>query len=376
MKVAFLTDFPEDPLRPSGGVQAVSVNLVDALMEYTDVTLEVVTFESGKGHSFVEDYKKTRIHRLFHKKMRKLVLASGPGRRMIEKYVDEISPDLIHSNDWYGLIVKNIDIPKVFTVHGFIHKDTYLSGKNMPLIRSFLWKKAEVSAWRAQDTIISISPYVTKKLRAFVPGNRITEIDNPVDPGFFNISVKETDGVIFCSAAVSPRKNILGLLRALKILLSGGVKAELRLAGAVIDEKYKNKLDDYIVENRLGNSVCFLGQVNADIIKKELAEALVYALVSYEENSPMGIEEAMAAGVPVVASNSCGMPYMVEQGRSGYLVDPCSPDEIASAVKEILQNDRKRNDMRRKSVQIARDRFDPWQIALKTRAVYEKVISS
>jgi glycosyltransferase involved in cell wall biosynthesis len=376
MKVAFLTDFPEDPSRPSGGVQSVSVNLINALVENSDLNIEVLTFTSGKDHTTIEEYKNTRIHRLFNKKMRKLVFALGPGKKIIEEYMKEISPDVIHSNDWYGILVRKIDIPKVFTVHGFIHKDTALSGKNMPFIRSLFWRTAEISAWRGQDKIISISPYVTKKLRSFVPGERIIEIDNPVNPGFFNIPENTKDGVIFCSAGIFPRKNILGLFKALRILLSEGIKAELRIAGSIKDEAYKRLLDDYIAEKEIYENVCFLGQLKSEEIKRELSQAAVYALVSFEENSPMGIEEAMAAGVPVVASDRCGMPYMVEQGKSGYLIDPGSSEDIAASIKEIIQDNAKREKMRRRSIQIAGDRFAPESIAARTRFVYDNVFSS
>ena len=88
----------------------------------------------------------------------------------------------------------------------------------------------------------------------------------------------------------------------------------------------------------------------------------------------MGIEEAMAAGVPVVASNRCGMPYMVRDGESGYLVDPNDPEDIADRLGRILGDDALRQSMGAKSRQIARDRFHPAAVARRTREVYRRAI--
>ena len=105
-------------------------------------------------------------------------------------------------------------------------------------------------------------------------------------------------------------------------------------------------------------------------IREELSQASVFALVSLEENSPMGIEEAMAAGVPVVTSNRCGMPYMVRHGESGFLVDPNDPVDIAYRLESILGDDVLREAMGKRSKTIAEDRFHPRIVARRTREVY------
>ena len=84
----------------------------------------------------------------------------------------------------------------------------------------------------------------------------------------------------------------------------------------------------------------------------------------------MGIEEAMAAGVPVVTSNRCGMPYMVRDGESGYLIDPHNPADIADRLHLLLQRPSLRLRMSECSRAIARDRFHPESVARRTREVY------
>ena len=70
-----------------------------------------------------------------------------------------------------------------------------------------------------------------------------------------------------------------------------------------------------------------------------MACAAAFALISLEENSPMAIEEAMAAGVPVVTSNRCGMPYMVRDEESGFLVNPDDSEETAERLRQLLTDD-------------------------------------
>ena len=105
-------------------------------------------------------------------------------------------------------------------------------------------------------------------------------------------------------------------------------------------------------------------------VREELAAASAFALVSLEENSPMGIEEAMGAGVPVVTSNRCGMPYMVSHGRTGYLVDPNDPDQIADRLGDLLADDALRVRMGETARTVALARFHPRVVAERTREVY------
>jgi glycosyltransferase involved in cell wall biosynthesis len=88
----------------------------------------------------------------------------------------------------------------------------------------------------------------------------------------------------------------------------------------------------------------------------------------------MGIEEAMAAGVPVVTSNRCGMPYMVRDGESGFLVNPTNPEDIARRLGQLLKNDELRRSMGAKGREIALDRFHPAKVAARTREVYYRAI--
>ena len=373
MKVAIVTSFPRDRGAPRGGVEAVSVNLVNALAFYKDLDIHVVTTDPGILSIESCELPGFLVHRLPEKKMLKLLYALYPGRKQLSLFLKELAPDIVHSHDFYGIMTSGINIPKVFTIHGFIHADTLMSGTRFSFFRSFFWKKAEELAWKDQSRIISISPYVKEKLESVGIKGRVREINNPVDPDYFNVSRKEEKGVIFSSAVICPRKNTIGLIKAFSYLIEAGVNAELRLAGESQDTSYFEQVKNYINEKKLSNKVKFLGRLDKCGIMEELEKASVYALLSFEENAPIGIEEAMAAGVPVVSSNCCGMPYMVRNGLTGFLVDPNDNEGAALKFREILQNDSVRGAMSVNSRIAAEEDFHPDVVAAKTRKLYLEV---
>jgi glycosyltransferase involved in cell wall biosynthesis len=300
-----------------------------------------------------------------------LTAAIGPMRRQIADYVTALSPDVIHAHDIYGLMVQGLPIPRVFTIHGFIYGDTLVSGRSCAWVRSRLWRHFETAGWADQHHIISISPYVRERLAGIATGV-IHDIDNPIAASFFHLTRHEQKGIVFSAAAICQRKNTLVLIDAFAGLVRAGVATMLRLAGPVTEANYGERVRDRIRARCLADRVVLLGQISSSQVAAELTTASVFALVSLEENSPMGIEEAMAVGVPVVTSNRCGMPYMVRDGETGFLVDPNDPGEIAARLAELLADDARSAAMGARSRELARDRFHPDRVAHRTREVYRQ----
>ncbi|MCU7830007.1 MAG: glycosyltransferase family 4 protein [Candidatus Thiodiazotropha sp. (ex Myrtea sp. 'scaly one' KF741663)] len=374
IKLAIVTQFPADPEYPYGGVEAVSVNLVKSLSEISQLDVHVITLDKGITSPRHYEWLGSTIHRLPRTAKNELINALFSGRDTISSYISDLNPDIIHAHDTYGLMVSKLDYPRVFTVHGFIHGDTLLSQKNLPWIRSKIWKQIEHQGWSDQPHIISISPYVREKVSQ-VSKSVIHDIDNPISSRFFGIENAANKNIIFSAAVISPRKNTLNLINAIERLSSDGHDVELRLAGSVSNHEYGEIVAKTIKEKKLENKVKLLGRINSNEIQDELSQATIFALVSLEENSPMGIEEAMAAGIPVVTSNMCGMPYMVKDGESGFLVNPHDVSDIARRIKQIITDTKLMNSMRDTSRCIALERFHPDVVAKKTYRVYKDILN-
>jgi len=369
MKIAVVTHFPNDPQSPRGGVEAVSVNLVAALSAFPDLEVHVVTVNRLQKSTGVSRWHSATIHRLPYLGGTTLGNAIGRGRQQVSEYVYSLHPTVIHAHDTYGLMVQGLNIPRVFTVHGFIYADTRVSRMPLARLRSQLWKWFETRGWADQDYIISISPYVRERLIGIACGP-IYDIDNPVSPELFEVTRTERKGVIFSAAVIEPRKNTMQLVEVVRKLVDEGAEVELRLAGAFTNAAYAHQVERRIRELSLDRHVVLLGSITTDHVRRELEEASVFALLSLEENSPMGIEEAMAVGVPVVTSNRCGMPYIVRHGETGFLVDPKDTTTAARYFVQLLTDDDLRRRMGARSRAVALDRFHPAEVARRSRAVY------
>jgi len=150
------------------------------------------------------------------------------------------------------------------------------------------------------------------------------------------------------------------------------VDARLRLAGGIREPDYGRMVAERIVAAGLSDRVELLGALPSTAVMEELGRASAFVLVSLEENAPMGIAEAMAGGLPIVASDRCGMPYMVRDGVSGYLVDPLDVREVADRLAKLLHDPSLRQRMGEVGQTFARERFHPDVVACRTREVYRR----
>lgn len=375
LKLAIVTQFPADAGVPRGGVEAVSVNLVRSLAATGELEVHVVTLDPAVTVAATAEWAGAHIHRLPRAAASELGNALGAGRRAIQARLLELAPDIVHAHDTYGLMVQGLALPRVFTIHGFIYGDTLVSGQKFPWLRSKVWEHFEKRGWADQPHIISISPYVRERL-AGVSAAVIHDIDNPIAADFFDIERVERPGVVFCAAAICPRKNPLVLVEAAARLQQRGIAVELRLAGAVTDEGYGERVRQAVAAHRLEAQVRLLGLIGTAQVRSELAQAAVFALVSLEENSPMGIEEAMAARVPVLTSNRCGMPYMVRHGETGFLVDPLDVADVARRLETLLADAPRRAAMGTAAREVALARFHPQAVARRTLEVYREIVTA
>jgi glycosyltransferase involved in cell wall biosynthesis len=374
VRIVVATTFPVDPGAPRGGVEAVSVVLVHALARHRDLDVHVVTADAASQQPSVATWEGATIHRLPWRARRMLSGATGEAGRLVREQVAALRPDVVHAHDTYGIMLADLDLPRVLTIHGFIYADTRVSGERFAWIRSKVWQRIETAAWARYPHVISISPYVTARLDGVAPG-AVHAIDNPIAEMFFDTARRETAGRIFCAASIGPRKNTLGLVDAFAALVARGVDATLHVAGPRPLASYAEAVEQRVAALGLADRVRLLPSLPTDQVRDELSRASVLALVSLEENAPLTVQEAMAAGVPVVASDRCGMPFQVADGESGFLVDPADTGAIASAFERLLRDAAMREAFGRRGRELARDRYHPDVVAARTRAVYEAAFS-
>jgi glycosyltransferase involved in cell wall biosynthesis len=122
--------------------------------------------------------------------------------------------------------------------------------------------------------------------------------------------------------------------------------------------------------------VHFLGNLSIPDVQLELSRANCLVVPSFQENAPLTIAEAMAGGVPVVAANVGGIPGMVENEKTGLLVDPHDTESIAEAVLKILSDESLARSMGQSGKQTAETRFRASVVCEKTLNAYQEVLEA
>ncbi len=378
MRLALFSRYPRSFNLPKGGVESVTVILARALARMADLDVHLITLEQGLTEEIVEQDGKVTIHRLAASSWPQILdIHSGPGRKRLLTKIRQLQPDIVHSHETFGLTMGNLAIPHVFTVHGFDHANIPAEGRPYAGIRSLLWKYAEGRGLAQQHTIISISPYVRRMIEQYAPQSAIHDIDNPVDDRYFTITPDDQtdqDKRVLILGWINERKNTLGAVRAMAHAIGSGAKGTLVVAGEAKLTTYKEQLLQEIRSLGMEHHVEFLGHINREQLKSELRRTSILLLPSLQENAPMAISEAMAASIPVVTSNRCGMPYMVTDGESGFLIDPTNSEQIGTRLKELLRSPSLCRQMGARGREIALSRFHSDVVAAKTRAVYDNML--
>lgn len=140
---------------------------------------------------------------------------------------------------------------------------------------------------------------------------------------------------------LDPVKDQAGLIAAFKLLCdsSPATTAPLRLAIAG-EGVCRKDLETHIARLGLRDQVCLLG--DRKDVPEILAECDVFALSSVAEGIPLTLLEAMAAGLPVVATRVGGVAEVVVEGTTGTLVEPGSPAALAQALRGYVEDESRR----------------------------------
>jgi glycosyltransferase involved in cell wall biosynthesis len=131
------------------------------------------------------------------------------------------------------------------------------------------------------------------------------------------------------------RKGVDVLLAAMPELLRRHPAARLLIAG---DGEHRAALERAAAALALGEAVSFLGRADAMRVRRLLRGAAALVVPSIYEGMPLVVLEAMEASVPVVASRVSGIPEVVEDGRTGWLVPPEEPASLAVALAAALDD--------------------------------------
>jgi glycosyltransferase involved in cell wall biosynthesis len=139
---------------------------------------------------------------------------------------------------------------------------------------------------------------------------------------------------------------------------------------------YERLVHQAVEELRLGDAVDFLGALAPADLAGEYASAAAMLLVSKQETLPVSIQEAMAAGLPVIASPVGGVPHLVRDGENGFLVPWGDPELLARRILELLEDPERAGVMGAAARRHAGERFRLESVCARTLDVYREVIAA
>ena len=161
------------------------------------------------------------------------------------------------------------------------------------------------------------------------------------------------------------------LLRAMPMILKDKSRVQLVFVG---EGPFKSNLESFAEALNISSNVTFAGLIDDDLKKAfYYKSADVFVLPSLSESFGNVILEAMACGVPVVASKVGGIPDIVKHGKNGLLVPPKDPEALADAIIYLLENEDIREKMGKKGQEMVKD-YSWEKVAEETEEVYEMVL--
>jgi len=376
--------YPLEPGMVHGGIESVTSALVSALAAQDDIdNVAVLRFHHGDAST---DYRrvgpKVEVYYVRGQDRLRTITGSFLDVRKARKLVAEWKPDIVHGQEigWSGDIAVKCSPNSVVTVHGLIHVEIRMSARTKfrdklrvkpidALVRRVL---------RRAKVVISISNYDTQELGRLIKGTPVS-IANPTGLEFFALAPsRPSEPRLLFAGVLTPRKNVVGLLNAFAQVRQAVPEARLIMVGPPDpnDPDYAQTVRDRVTSLALGDSVDIVGFVDNDRLRHEIATARAVVLFSREETAPTIIAQAMAAGKPVVASRVGGVPEMVNDGESGFVVE--SEDETALAERMLtLLNDQ---DlclwMGARGHELALCRFNPDAVARQTVEAYRIALNS
>ena len=148
---------------------------------------------------------------------------------------------------------------------------------------------------------------------------------------------------------IEERKGLTNLIRSFPDIVKRHPTARLRIVGRALDNNYSDLLKRLARDLSVASKVVFSDAVPNDNVPSLMRAADILVVPSTTggaevEGLPNIILEGMASGIPIVATNICGIPEVVEQGKTGFLVSPGLVDELTSGVSELIESESLRSE--------------------------------
>ena len=158
-----------------------------------------------------------------------------------------------------------------------------------------------------------------------------------IDTNLFQIKkeLDERKDLVGYIGRLEEGKGVMNFVKAIPLILEKQDNLEFFLGGhGPLSDRIKNELEN----NNLSQKVELKGWISHDKVAEYLNELKLFILPSYSEGLPTGILEAMACGTPVLATPVGGIPDVIKDGETGFIIEVNSPECIAENILKVLNH--------------------------------------
>ncbi|MEQ1501666.1 MAG: glycosyltransferase family 4 protein [Myxococcota bacterium] len=321
----------------------------------------------------------------------------GYAARLVE---DGLSVDLLHCHDFYFTpaaleLRRTLGVPLVSTVH--LAFDPMQRFWGHPIDRTIAALEREMAL--RSDAVITVSRSMADLLSEThgVPSERLHVVYNGFDPAAFRAADEPLQAIrsrhrlpdgplVLYAGRVSPMKGVLELVRSARAVVRQRPEVHYLIAGVtpVIDRAYEGEIRAVLADDPLlASRVRFLGRVDRSELAALYRVAALAVVPSAYEPFGYAATEAMASGVPVVASSSGGLAEVVDEGcgaRVPWNEDATGArsvdvDALALAQTRLLADPVAAAAMGRRGAAMVAERFSLERMVRGTARVYDAVAS-
>jgi glycosyltransferase involved in cell wall biosynthesis len=375
-KVVLIGQYPIDPENINGGVEACMLGIVNEFKKYPDIDLHVVTIQILKKDIY-QNIEGVSVHYLASPPLPRFLTINTIDRYKVINKIKEINPDLVHGHiSNYGYYALKSGYPSIVTIHG-IAKEEY-DPKLRPSILDSIRRKSvlplEDFCLKNARIITTVSPYVVEKIGSICKGE-VHVVPNSIRDEFFEIQSQEVSDRLLFIGGIEPRKGLLNVIKAVELICAKRDNVRLHIVGGIRKQGYYDSLVEYVERNNLSSYITFMGALDNEELKKELSECSIFVFPSKEESFGIALAEAEACGKPIVASNIGGIPYVVDNNKTGFLVEYGNINSLADKILMLLED----KDLRRIMGFMGREKareFSNKSIAEKYYSLYQRAVQN
>ena len=296
--------------------------------------------------------------------------------KRISDYADEVQADVLHAHTprtamIASFVSKRCMIPWVYHVHSPTARDS--TRKIINRVNGWV----EAYSLRNADHIITVSKSLRREMLACGHSrHKITAVANgvasqpPIDSLARRDQLTWKLGMV---ALVRPRKGIEVLLHALSKLRHEQHRVTLEVIGGFETPEYESSIRNLIEKLNLNQMVHLRGFTKDVPSVMRTFDAMVLPSL-FGEGMPMVVLEALACGVPVIATRVEGTPEVIRHGQEGLLAHPQDADSLADAIQAFVSDRISWCRMSHLAVKRHRQGYSDVQMAQKTAGVYRSLL--